>query len=105
MIRLHQRLLGSLLLVCHSLFAALAGTRVVLRALSADGQAQAVTDASVAADIHQTLDVHLILTAQFTFGLVLLGNDVTDNLLLVVGPVLDFLRGLNTGFVQDFLGQ
>ena len=98
-------LLGSFLLVGHSLFATLAGASVVLRALSADGQAGTVTDASVAADIHQTLDVHLNFTAQLTFGLVLLGDDVTDDLLLVVGPVLHFLAGFNASLVQDFLRQ
>ena len=94
MIQPPYRLLGGLLLVSDSLFTALAGTCVVLRALSADGQTGTMTDTSVATDIHQTLDVHLNFTAKFTFGLVLVGNDVTDVVLFLVGPVLNLLAGL-----------
>ena len=64
-----------------------------------------MTDTSVATDIHQTLNVHLNFTAKFTFGLVLFGDNVTNNLLLVVGPVLHFLCGLNASLLQDFLRQ
>ena len=37
---------------------ALAGARVGVRALAADRQALAVTEAAVAAEVHQALDVH-----------------------------------------------
>ena len=54
---IHQFLLGRLLLVGNGLLAALAGTGIVLGALSADGKSDTVTDAAIAADIHQSLDV------------------------------------------------
>ena len=67
-------LFSSFLLISNCFLAALACAGVVLCALSADGEAIAVTDAAIAADIHQTLDVELDLAAQITFDLVV-GRD------------------------------
>src|SRR5690606_37182683 len=49
---------------------ALAGTRVGARALAADRQAAPVTDAPVAAEVHQALDVHRHLAPQVALELV-----------------------------------
>ena len=59
-------LFSSFLLVSNGFLAALAGAGVVLGALAAYGQAIAVTDTTVATDVHQTLDVELDLAAQIT---------------------------------------
>ena len=64
-----------------------------------------MTDASVAADVHQTLDVHLNFTAEFTFSLVLVRNDVTDVVLLFVSPILNLLGRLDACFAQDLLSE
>ena len=62
-----------------------------------------MTDATIAADVHQTLDVHLNFTAEFTFSLILVRNDVTDGILLFVGPILNFLGRFNACLAQDLL--
>src|ERR1700719_2373208 len=54
----HNRLDGLLLVGNRALARALAGARVGPRALAAHGQTPAVPDPPVAADFHQTLDVH-----------------------------------------------
>ena len=58
---IHQFLLGRLLLVSDSLLLTLPRTGVVLGALSTDRETDTVADATVATDIHQTLDVQLNL--------------------------------------------
>src|SRR5271154_4365879 len=57
-------LLGHFLLAGDRLGRALARARVGVGALAADRQALAVTQAAVAAEIHQTLDVHRHFAAQ-----------------------------------------
>ena len=53
-----SELLGGLLLASDGLLRALAGTRVLLGVLTANGQTTAMTHTAIAADFHQTLDVH-----------------------------------------------
>jgi len=63
-----------------------------------------VTQAAVAADVHQTLDVRRYLRAQNALGFVLRSDDGTDGARLLVGPVLYLLVQVDTGLRQDFLG-
>src|SRR3546814_19777430 len=46
------------LLAGHRLRLALAGARIGVRALAADGQALAMTPAAIAEEVHTTVDVH-----------------------------------------------
>src|SRR3546814_9552249 len=43
---------------------ALAGARIGVRALAADGKALAMTQAAIAGEVHQALDVHRRVAAQ-----------------------------------------
>src|SRR5688572_21089569 len=50
---------------------AFARARVRVRALSANGQATAMPQAAISADVHQTFDVHLNALAQVAFNFAL----------------------------------
>ena len=56
-----------LLLAGDRLGRALAGARIGVRALAADRQVAAMTQAAIAAEVHQTLDVHRDFAAQIAF--------------------------------------
>src|SRR5690606_9274172 len=58
---------GSLLLAGDRLGLALAGARIGMRALSPDGEALAVTQAAIAGEIHEPLDVHRGLATKIAF--------------------------------------
>ena len=76
-----------LLLVCDGLLWTLSGSRVVLRVLAANRKASSVTDASVATDLSETLDVHSDFTAKVTFYHVILSDDFAELLDFFVGQV------------------
>src|SRR5574344_780453 len=80
-------LMGILLLVGNYLLASLAGTCVVLGALSACRESETMTDSAIAADIHKTLDVHLDGRTELAFNLVLRINLSTDLGNLIIAPV------------------
>src|SRR5215831_13765256 len=61
------RLSGCLLLAGDGLGRPLAGARIRVRALAADRQALAVTQATIDAQVHQPLDVHCYFAAQIAF--------------------------------------
>ena len=63
-----------------------------------------MTDAAVAADIHQSLDVHLDFGAEGAFHFVLIVDDVAEGVLLVVGPILHLLAFVDTGLGQNLFG-
>src|SRR5438128_2913028 len=67
---------------------ALAGAGVGVRALAAHGQAFAMAQAAVAAQVHQALDVQAHLAAEVTLDLVALLETLADPVDLVVGQVL-----------------
>jgi hypothetical protein len=92
-----------LLLVCDCLPLSLTGTGVVLRALSAEGQTQTVTDAALATNVHQSLDVHLDFRAKLTFNADL-RDDFADLGDFVVGPILYTLVLGNRGLAENVLG-
>jgi hypothetical protein len=96
-----QFLFSGFLLVRHSLALAFASAAVVLGPLSAQGQSRAVPDASIATDIHQSLDVQLNLRAEFTFDFEAVSNNSTDLRELVVVPVLNLGIEFDTRFFQD----
>jgi len=61
-----------------------------------------VTEATVAANVHQTLDVELNLRAQNAFGLMFSGDDSTDFTGFSLSPVLHFLVDIDASFGEDF---
>jgi hypothetical protein len=81
---------------------ALAGTRIGAGTLAAARQAFAMTHATVAAQIHQTLDVHGQLTAQIAFN-DKLGDFVAQLLEFVIVQVFNLFIGCNTRSVADLL--
>src|SRR6185436_5379990 len=94
-----------LLLDHHALALALARARVGVGALAADGQALAVTDAAVGADVHQALHVHGHFAAQVALDLVLALDDVPDAAGLVVGPRLHALVSVHARVGHDPPGR
>jgi hypothetical protein len=62
-----------------------------------------VTDSAIATDIHQSLDVKLGLGTKFTLKLVILGEDQTDSIDVIVIPFLNLHVAVNAGFVKHFL--
>ena len=101
--RLHDYLflLGSLFLVSDCFLLTLTSAGVVFGALTTEGKAQTVTDAAIAADVHQSLDVHLDFGTEGALDLVLIVDDVTQGVLFVVGPILNLLVFVDAGFCQD----
>src|SRR5471030_350815 len=72
------RLLGHFLLAGNRFGRAFAGTGVGVGTLAADRQALAVTQAAIAAQVHQTLDVHGDVTAQIAFDQEIAVDDFAD---------------------------
>src|SRR5690606_11304906 len=97
-------LLAGLLLAGHGLLLALAGARVRLRALAVDGQALAVPDALVAANLDLATDVGLDLAAQVTLDLEVRLDVVTHRDELLVGELVHTQVGAHTGRLEDLLG-
>src|SRR5690606_11820211 len=90
-----------LLLVRDGLARALAGAGVGLGALAANGQALAVTQAAIAADIDEALDVDRGLGAQVALDLVA-GLDRAAQLAdLLVGQVAGLLGAVDPGLLED----
>ena len=64
-----------------------------------------MTDAAVATDVHQSLDVQLNGRAELAFDLEsLLGDGVTDRGDLVVAPLLNLQFGIHVGLFEDRQG-
>src|SRR5690606_34856152 len=83
---------------------ALAGARVGLRRLTAHGQAAAVTQAAVAADVHQPLDVWLDLATEVPVDFELAVDDLAQAADLGLGEVLDPGVGRDLGLAEDDAG-
>ena len=58
--------------------------------------------ATIATDVHQTLDVQLNFRAEVTFHFVLSTNDLTNLGCLIIRPVFYFQVSVNTCFIQYF---
>ena len=97
-------LFSSFLLVSNSFLATFAGASVVLGALTTHGETIAVTDATIATDVHQSLDVHLDLAAQVTFHFVFVTDDFTHCGCLGIGPILDAGVLVDTSLLEDRSG-
>src|SRR5437660_3616368 len=85
------------------LLRALARARVGARALAAHGKPAAMTDAAIAAQVHQSLDAHRHRAAEVAFDLEL--GDLLAQLVHVgVGKILYLRRALDAGRGADRLG-
>src|SRR5262249_43667182 len=80
---------------------ALAAARVGLRALATDGQAAAVTQAAVGADLHQPFDVLRAFPPEGTLDLTVLDR-VAQLDRLVLGQVFALDPGVDPGLLEDF---
>src|SRR5690606_38451365 len=78
----------------------LAGTGVRAGALATHRQATTMTEAAVAADVHQTLDVHRRFATQVAFDREL-GDLVADLFQIGVRQVLDLLRVVDASGFAD----
>ncbi len=74
----------------------LAGTGVGLGTLTTNRQAATVTQAAIATQVHQTLDVHVDFAAKVTFSGELC-NFATQLFDLLVGQILDLCRRVDPG--------
>src|SRR5690606_2800260 len=79
---------GLLLLPGDRLGLALAGARIGMRALAADGQALAMAQTAIAGEIHQALDVHRRIAAQVAFYRVVGIDGFADLQHFLIGQVL-----------------
>src|SRR5690348_3260527 len=86
--KLRQKLL---LLPGDRLGLALAGARIGMRALAANGEPTAVAKPAIAGEVHQPLDVHRGLAAKVAFDREVLVDRLADVQHLLVGEVLDAL--------------
>ena len=98
---IHLVLLSCLLLVSNGLLLALSRTSVVLGALPAHRKSDTMADAPVAADIHETLDVHLHGRTKLALDLAIFGDHVTDGSDLFIVPVPDFDVVIDPAFVEN----
>ena len=87
------RTISCLLLTGDRLGRTLAGARVGVRALAADRQALAMTQAPVAAQVHQTLDVHRHFAAEVALDPVVAVDGFADPQDLGVGQLVDAALG------------
>ena len=60
-----------------------------------------MTDAAIAADVHETLDVHGHFTAKVTLHLVIVQNFRTKQLGFFFGKILDAGVGIDARLLQD----
>ena len=94
-------LLGSFLFVSDCFLLTLTSTGVVLGALTTQRKTETVTDAAIAANVHQSFDVHLNFGTEGTFDFVLIVDDGAEGVLFIIGPVLHFLVLVDAGFCQN----
>src|SRR5690349_2513434 len=93
-----------LLLAGDRLRLALAGAGVRVRALTANRQAAAVTQATIGAEVHQALDVHGHFTAKVTFHDVVAVDGFADSQNLGVGQLIHAALGRDVDLLDDLLG-
>lgn len=96
---------GLFLVGADSLLAALAGTGIGASTLTTNGQTLAVADATQAVDAGQTLERHLLLTAEVTLDEDVIAGDSLNNLgQLSVGESACAEVRRNTGLLKHLLG-
>ena len=86
---LNQVLFSCLLLVCYRLALTLTSTAVVLGTLTAQRKSQTVANAALASDVHKALNAHRNLGTELAFHLHASRDEVTDELELLVSPILN----------------
>src|SRR5262249_33112286 len=103
--RMRSTLLASLHLLAADghLLRALPRARVRLRALPVHGQAAAVPQAPIGADVHQALDVHGVLTAQRALHLVLALDERAQLARVLVGERLHPRVRIHACFLEQAL--
>src|ERR1700738_5003667 len=79
----------------------LARARVGMGALTAHRQSAAMTQAAIAAEIHQTLDVHADLATQIAFDQIVAVDHFTDLQNFLVGQLIDAAVSGNLDFLHD----
>src|SRR5690606_35874932 len=99
------RSLKLLLLACDRLCRTLAGTRIGMRALTANRQAAAMTQAAIAAEIHQAFDVHRGLAAQIAFDVIVAVDRLADLDDFGIGKLVHPAVSTNADLVDDLLGK
>jgi hypothetical protein len=83
---------------------AFSGARIGMRALASDGKTATVAQAAIAADVHQSLDVHLDLLAQIAFDHPLLVNDCADAINFVFGQFAYAALNADASFSENLVG-
>ncbi|SIT55332.1 hypothetical protein BQ8794_210025 [Mesorhizobium prunaredense] len=94
-----------LLLAGDRLGRALAGARIGMRALAANRQRAAMTQAAIAAEVHEPLDVHRHFAAQIALDLVVAVDRLADLQHFRVGQLVDAALGRDADLVDDLLGE
>src|SRR5690242_19832884 len=94
----------SLLLSGDRLGRPLAGAGVGVSALTAHGKTAAMPQAAIAAEVHQPLDVHRVLTPQITFHYVVTVDHFANLQHFLVGELGNPARRRNAHLLHDFLG-
>src|SRR5690349_2883138 len=80
---------------------ALAGARVGVSPLAADGQVAPVTKAAIAAEIHQSLDLRLDFAAEVTLDLAVRLDHTADGAELLLVEIVGADRLTHAGLVED----
>src|SRR5689334_17864171 len=94
-------LLGYLLLAGNRPAWTLLRTRVRVGALAAHGQSATMTDATIRADVHQSLDVHRHFGAQRAFDLVIALDHLTQAVHVGVGEIANAKRRIDACLLDD----
>src|SRR5690606_34749458 len=94
-----------LLLVGDGFTLSFARTGIVLRCLTTHRKTLAMTQTTIASNIHKTLDAELNLRFQHTHDPVFLSNDSPNGVGFVVAPVFNLFIPAYVGLVEDVLGR
>src|SRR6185312_1020465 len=98
-------LLGHFLLAGDRLGGAFARAGVGVRALAADRKPPAVTQAAIAPQIHQALDVHRHIAAKITLHQIIAIDDFADLNDLGFGQIAHAARRIDTQLGDDLVGD
>ena len=96
-------LTGWLFLTCDCALARTTSSAIGTCALTANGQAHAVTATTVATNVHQSLDVHVHLTAKVTFNEVVAFNGFSQFDDVCISKILYTNVWINARFLDDLL--
>src|SRR5947207_15796747 len=98
-----------LFLSCHLLLGhshstrTFSGARICMSALPSDRKSSPMTQATVAADVHQAFDVHLYLLAQIAFDAALLIDDRSNAVNFLFRQLANALINADPGLSQDLI--